>query len=96
MSFQAGLISEIETLTGDRKRLRNQSRSMKDELRLSEVKADISAISQKLGKLRREVKSCDNIAARSVEIKEKLNQVRQDEISNRREDKRHEQFRGRS
>ena len=96
LSFQEGLVSEIETLTGDRKRLRNQSRSMKDELRLSEIKADISVISGQLSRLRREVKSCSNIAARSVEIKEKLNRVRQDGISNGREDKRHEQFRGRS
>ena len=96
LSFQEGLVSEIETLTGDRKRLRNQSRSMKDELRLSEIKADISVISGQLSRLRREVKSCGNIAARSVEIKEKLNRVRQDEISNGKEDKRHEQFRGRS
>jgi len=96
LSFQAGLISEIETLTADRKHLRNQSRNITDKVKLSAIKADISALSNKLGKLRKEVKSCDNIAARSVEVREKLNRVRQDEISNGREDKRHEQFRGRS
>lgn len=95
LSYKAGLAAEIETLTGDRKHLRYQSRSITDELRLSEVKAEISDISQKLATLRKEVKSCDNIAARSVEIKEKLDRVRQEEITDRREDKRHEQFRGR-
>jgi len=93
LSYQAGLTAEMETLTADRKHLRNQSRSIKDETRLSEVKANISALSDKLGKLRKEVKSCDNIAARSVEMKEKLNRVRQDEISDGREMKGHEQFR---
>lgn len=96
LSYKAGLAGEIETLTDDRKHLRYQSRSITDEVRLSEVKADISAISKTLGRLRGEVKSCDNIAARSVEMKEKLDRVRQDEITDGKEDKRYEQFRGRS
>lgn len=96
LSYKAGLAGEIETLTNDRKKLRNSARVLKDDVRLSEVKANISAISKKLATLRGEVKSCDNIAARSAPIKEKLDRVRQDEILGGREDKRHEQFRGRS
>ncbi len=95
LSYKAGLIAEIETLTESRKHLRYQARSIRDDSRLAEVKADISALSKKLGKLRGEVKLCDGVAARSIEIKEKLDHVRQDEISERKENKSHEQFRGR-
>lgn len=95
LSYKEGLIAEIEILTEDRKHLRYQARSIRDESRLAEVKADISALSKKLDTLRGEAKLCDGVADRSAGIKEKLRSVWQDEISERKENKSHEQFRGR-
>lgn len=83
--YKAVVITEIEMLSENRKHLRYQARSIQDESRLAEIKTEIAALSHRLGKLRGEVKSCDGIIARSVEIKEKLSKIRQDEIREKEE-----------
>jgi hypothetical protein len=91
-SYKSTLGQEIESLTESRKHLRYKSRSIKDEVKLSEVKTEISVLSKKLNALRKEVRLCDGIAARSGLIKDKLKAVAQSEISVRKEKNEHEQF----
>jgi len=91
-SYKEGLQKKMETLAADRKRLKNRLRSAGDEQPLAILKADISAITKELSKLRGEVKLCDGIARRSEIMAEKLNVVREDE-KQEKEGKSHEPFR---
>jgi hypothetical protein len=91
-SYKEDLQKKMETLTGDRKRLKNRLRSAGDEQQLAMLKADISAISKELSKLRGEVKLCDDIAGRSDVMAEKLKAVREDE-KQEKEERSHEPFR---
>ena len=65
-SYKRSVEDEIKTLTADRTHLRNEIRKVdiSDE-RLSAAKMKISAISERLKELRKEVKLCDGIAKRS-------------------------------
>ena len=90
--YKEGLQKKMENLTDDRKRLKNRLRSAGDEQQLAVLKADISAISKELSKLRGEVKLCDGITGRSGVMAEKLKVVREDE-KQEKEEKSHEPFR---
>jgi hypothetical protein len=70
--FKQALTEEIAALTGERKTLRNVSRRVNCAEENSEVKAKISALTKRLGELRKEVGLCDDIAARNVEMKGKI------------------------
>ena len=94
-SYKDGLVSEIERLTTNRKRLRGKVRTIMDDGEVSNIKSDISIISNRLSELRKEVKLCDGIAARSGEIKDKIRRMNEDEKSQRREMNSHEHIRGR-
>jgi hypothetical protein len=89
-----GLANQINTLYNRRKHLRNQVRSIRDEDRLRTVKTEVAALSGEIGKLRREVRLCEDIEKRSVEMKDKLRRAREDEKSIGKELTKHEQFRG--
>ena len=52
---------------------------------MSEVKEEISVLTQQIGELRKEVVLCDGIAARSGVIKEKLETVRQEKMQGKEE-----------
>jgi hypothetical protein len=91
-SYKEGLQKQIEALMADRKRLKNRLRSAGDEQQLAILKADISAITKELSKLRGEVKLCDGITGRSGVMAEKLQAVREDE-KKEKEEKGHEPFR---
>lgn len=91
-SYKEGLQEKMEALTTARKRLKNRIRSARDEQQLTMLKADISAITKELSKLRGEVKLCDGIAGRSGIMAEKLKAVREDE-KQEKEEKSHESFR---
>ena len=98
-SYRSELETKAETLTSDRKRLYKKQRTVAvktDEAKLSEVKAQITALSRELATIRREVKLCDDIAIRSGVMKEKIKAVREDEQSQRKEQNRNEQLRRRS
>ena len=90
-----GLTSEIISLSGTRKHLRYQARSVRDEDKLAAVKAEIAVLSVKIGELRRDVRLCEDIAVRSVEMKEKIHRAAEDEKSQGKELNKHGQFRGR-
>ena len=74
-SYKESLQKEIETLTDDRKHLRNKERRNISEVEKVEVKAEISGISQRLKKLRREISLCDDIAAHSHTLKNNVEQI---------------------
>ena len=98
-SYKGELETRIDALTKDRKQLYKKQRTVavqSDAAKLAEVKSQISSLSGKLTKLRREVKLCDDIAIRSGVMLEKIKAVREDENANRKENTRDEQFRRRS
>lgn len=93
-SYRAKVESEINTLTADRKVLRNLLRRKIDEKELSEAKEQISSISKKLKTLRKEIKLCDGIAERSDSIRVNLELALADEQKSKaKEAKRNEQQR---
>lgn len=89
------LQGQMERLLDERKHLRYKSRSIKDSERLTEVKAEISALTEQIGELRKEVVLCNGIAARSGVIQEKLEAVRQEKENQvtRKEEMSHEHVR---
>ena len=94
-SYKRSVEDEIKALTADRTHLRNEIRKVdiSDE-RLSAAKMKISAISERLKELRKEVKLCDGIAKRSGVIADTLSQVKaEEEKSQRKESRNYEQRR---
>ena len=82
-------------LTDQRQELRNKIRRPKDTATVMEVKEQISLLSTRMGEVRKEVVLCDDIAARTQQIKDKTEKVRQEQILNqdRKEKNRYDQFR---
>lgn len=78
-SYKESLQKELETLTDDRKHLRNKLRRNISEVESAEVKSAISQISQRLSKLRKEISLCDDIAAHSHIIESNVEQIVADE-----------------
>ncbi len=76
--YQGSLESEKNELTEQRKGLYSLSRKVSGEEKEA-VKTQISDISKRLGEIRKEVRLCEGIAARSGTLKEKLQTVRVDE-----------------
>jgi len=83
--YQGSLESEKNELTEQRKGLYSQSRKL-DGKEKEAVKAQISDISKRLGEIRKEVRLCEGIAARSDTLREKLQAVRADEQENKRKE----------
>jgi len=94
-AYKESLTTEMTALSGDRKHLRCQSRSIRDEDKAAAVKADISILSQKIGALRKEVRICEDIEKRSVEMKDKIHRANEAEKSQGKELTKHEPFRRR-
>ncbi len=93
-AHKGNVTAQIIALSGQRKRLRNKQRSVKDEDALA-LKSEIAALSAQIGELRREVRLCENIETRSVEMKDKLHRAREDVKLKPKEMTRHEPLRRR-
>lgn len=91
-SLKENLQGQMDELSEKRKHLRYKCRSIREEEKLSEVKAEISGLTERIGKLRKEAVLCAGIAARSGVIKEKLKIVRQ-EKNQEKEEIKHEHIR---
>lgn len=78
-SYKESLQKELETLTDNRKHLRNKERRNISEVELVQVKSEISQISQRLSKLRKEISLCDDIAAHSHILENNVEQIVADE-----------------
>ena len=90
-SYKSKVENEIKTLTADRTHLRNEIRKVNiDDDLLSGKRQQISALSERLKELRKEVRLCDGIAERSGVMREDLNAVLADEekIKNNRKENR--------
>lgn len=83
---------EMRHLVGERKALYNRIRRCKQESQIGAYKEQIAGLSKRLAKLRKEVKLCSGILARSGEMMTLLNGNQQHQ--SRREDSIHEQRRG--
>ena len=84
-SYKGSLESEIHELTEQRKGLYSQSRKVSGEEKEA-VKAEISDISGRLKVIRKEVRLCEGISARSDTLKEKLQTIRADEKEQQRKE----------
>lgn len=78
-SYKESLQKELETLTDDRKHLRNKLRRNISEVESAQVKSEISQISQRLSKLRKKISLCDDIAAHSHIVESNVEQIVADE-----------------
>jgi len=90
-SYKSKVEDEIKTLSADRTHLRNEIRKVNiDDDLLSGKRQQISALSERLKELRKEVRLCDGIAERSGVMRENLNAVLADEekIKNNRKENR--------
>ena len=94
-SYQHSVEEQVKTLTADRTHLRNEIRKVNiTDAELSQAKASISLLTEKLKELRKEVKLCQDIAIRSKVIEEKVDAVRtEEEKSKRKENRNYEQRR---
>ena len=96
-SYQHSVEEQINALTADRTHLRNEIRKVNiTDAELSQAKGNISLLSEKLKKLRKEVRLCNGIAERSGIMAENLRAVLADEEkikTNRKENRSYEQRR---
>lgn len=95
LEYKGSLEREIQELTEQRKGLYSQSRKLSGEDREA-VKARISEITGRLKTIRKEVRLCEGIEARSNAIKEKINVIRADEKKEKRKEQMKDEYRRRS
>lgn len=96
LSYQGSLESEITTLTTKRKELYSKIRPLSEGVEKTAVKAEISEISKRIQVIRKEVRLCGGIAARSDTLKEKLNVIRADEQEEKRKELMKHEYKRRS
>lgn len=88
-SYKNGAEEQIKALSKERNDLKNEMRHTDmPEQRIAEVREKITGISSKLKTLRQDVKLCDAIVVRSLEIAEKSAQLK--EIKRKEVEKKHE------
>lgn len=85
-SYKGSLETEMAGLLLKRKGLYAKNRRLTDSEEKAEVKAELSDISKRLRVIRREVRLCEGIAARSGVLKEKLQTIRADENQQKRKE----------
>ncbi|MDR0571158.1 MAG: hypothetical protein LBG71_08125 [Clostridiales Family XIII bacterium] len=91
-----GLTNQIISLSGERKSLRYQMRSVRDEDKSAAIKTEIAALSNRIGELRKEVRLCEDIETRSADMKTKIRKAAEEqEKSTGNEPHKHDQFRRR-
>lgn len=85
---------EVKRLSADRTHLRNEIRKVNiDDDSLSTAKLKISAISDRLSELRKDIRLCDAIAERSGVMQETLEAVLADEEKSKRKENRNYEYR---
>jgi hypothetical protein len=82
---------EMIALSAARKSLYKRIRRCRDEEQAAACKEQIAGLTGQISQLRKEVKLCTGILSRSGEMREKLSQVKQEEIQQRKEAKAYEQ-----
>lgn len=89
-SHKAGSEQQIKRLCTERKKLWNRTQRTPDEKEVTKIKADIAGLSAQIKTLRKEVKYCDGIAARSISMREKIKVVKLEEKNNAKEKSKNE------
>ena len=95
-SYKENQETRIDALTTQRKQLYRKQRTVavkSDEAASQQVKTEIDSLSKELKQLRWEVKLCSDIEIRSGIMLEHIKTVREDEKSQRKEQKEHDQLR---
>ena len=95
LSYKGSLESEISELTEQRKGLYSLSRKSVGEEKEA-VKARLSEITERMKFLRKEVRLCGGIEARSDTLREKLQVIRADEKEQQRKELMKDEHRRRS
>lgn len=95
LEYKGSLETEIQELTEQRKGLYSQSRKLSGEDREA-VKARISGITERLKVIRKEVRLCEGVLARSGSLKEKLSIIQADEKEQKRKEQMKDEHRRRS
>ena len=85
LSYKGSLETEMSELTAKRKELYSQSRKASGKEKEA-VKAKLSEISKRLSVIRKEVKLCEGIAARSDILQEKLKAIRAEKQEKQRKE----------
>ena len=85
LSYKGSLESEMQELTEQRKGLYSQSRKSVGKEKEA-VKARLSEITGRLKTIRKEVRLCNGVLARSDTLKEKLQTIRADEKEQQRKE----------
>ena len=93
VAYKGKLQTEMDSLCEARKHLRYKLRSIKEDGKLVATKTEISGLSERVGKLRKEVKLCDDIEKRSAEMRDKIHTRQKDEKSKGREKTKNEPIR---
>ena len=95
-SYKENLETRIDAVTSQRKQLYRKQRTVAvktDEAASQQVRMQIDSLSKELKQLRWEVKLCSDIQVRSGIMQEHIKAVREDEESQRKEQKEHDQLR---
>jgi hypothetical protein len=82
-----GLTAQIISLSGSRKRLRHEARSITDEGKAAAAKTRIAALTTEINELREEVRLCDDIQSRSAVMKDKLHREKEEQQRGKERDK---------
>ena len=86
----------MNDVTSERKSLRSRARSCHNTSLATSLRAQATELSGQLSVLRREIKMCESIRSRSMEIPQKLELAKQQEQKYEQEMMKHEHERGRS
>lgn len=78
-TFQKEKQETLESLLEQRNKLRNQLRRTTDEIQIEAIKQNISGLTKAINVARREVKLCNDIQERSIQMTEKLKIIHRDE-----------------
>ena len=81
-AYQSDVEARLVSLTEQRKNLYRKLRTkeaLADPARQEQIRAEVSALSAQIKALRREVKLCEDIAARSLSLKEKIRAAREEQ-----------------
>jgi hypothetical protein len=95
LEYKGSLETEIQELIEQRKGLYSKSRKLSGEDREA-VKARISGITERLKVIRKEVRLCEGVLARSGNLKEKLSIIQVDEKEQKRKEQMKDEHRRRS
>ena len=95
-AYQSDVEARLAGLTEQRKNLYRKLRTkeaLADPARQEQIRAEVSALSAQIKALRREGKLCEDIAARSFSLKEKIRAAREEQQAGKAEKTREEQGR---